>query len=150
MKGSITRRGKHSWRIKFDVGTDPATGKRQTRYQTFKGTKKQAEVEAAKIIAGISVGTCVDGSKETVAQFAERWLRDWVDSNVSNSSYTRYEQVLRKHVSGRIGAVPIQKLNAATLQSLYAGIQRADWAPALRCTSTVLSTGCFAMPPSGA
>ena len=29
MRGNISRRGKRSWRIKFDLGTDPVTGKRQ-------------------------------------------------------------------------------------------------------------------------
>jgi hypothetical protein len=34
MRGNITRRGKSSWRIKFDVGADPETGKRLIQYQT--------------------------------------------------------------------------------------------------------------------
>ena len=28
MRGSITRRGKHSWRLKFDIERDLVTGKR--------------------------------------------------------------------------------------------------------------------------
>ena len=45
MRGNITRRGKASWRLKFDLGTDPATGKRQTQFVTMRGTKKEAEAE---------------------------------------------------------------------------------------------------------
>jgi hypothetical protein len=45
MTGHIRRRGKGSWEIKFDLGTDPATGKRQTRYHSVKGTKKDAQAE---------------------------------------------------------------------------------------------------------
>ena len=41
MKGSVIRRGKKSWRVKFDLGRDPLTGKRQTTYQTFRGTKRE-------------------------------------------------------------------------------------------------------------
>src|SRR6185295_16973798 len=106
---SITRRGKDSWRIKFEIGRDHVTGKRQTRYQTVRGTKAEAKVEAAKIVAGLSKGQYVEASKETVAQFAERWLRDWAAANTSNKTYTRYEQLLRLQVSAHIGAVPIQK-----------------------------------------
>jgi hypothetical protein len=51
MKGHIRRRGKRSWEIKFDLGTDPATRKRLTRYHSFKGTKDEAKAEAVKIIA---------------------------------------------------------------------------------------------------
>ena len=68
---SITRRGKDSWRIKFEIGRDHLTGKRQTRYQTVRGTKAEAKIEAAKIVAGLSKGQYVEGSKETIAQFAD-------------------------------------------------------------------------------
>jgi integrase len=124
MRGNITRRGKGSWRIKFDLGKDPVTGKRQTRYHTVRGTRARAQAEAAKIIAGTVTGTYVDPSRETVARFAERWLRDWADGNVSNKTFTRYDQLLRKHVSARVGSIPIQKLRAADLHGLYAAMAK--------------------------
>ena len=40
MRGHIQRRGENSWRLKFDLGRDPATGRRVTRYATFRGTKR--------------------------------------------------------------------------------------------------------------
>jgi integrase len=45
MSGHIQRRGRNSWRLKFDIGRDPLTNDRRTRYLTFKGTKRQAEQE---------------------------------------------------------------------------------------------------------
>ena len=42
MTGHIRRRGENSWELKFDLGTDPQTGKRLTRYHSFKGTKREA------------------------------------------------------------------------------------------------------------
>ena len=39
MKGNLTRRGKNSWRLKFEAGRDPITGKRFTKYVTLKGAK---------------------------------------------------------------------------------------------------------------
>jgi integrase len=120
MKGSIQRRGKNSWRIKFDLET--VAGKRQTKYVTVRGTKAQAQAEAVRIIASTATGQFVDPSKETVSRFAERWLMDWADGNVSNKTYARYEQLLRKHVCARVGSIPIQKLRAADLQRLYAAM----------------------------
>ena len=116
MKGNLTRRGRNSYRLKFDTGSDPA-GRRTTKFVTLRGTRRQAQEEAAKILASIATGTHVDASGETVAQFAERWLRDWADDNVSNKTWTRYAQLLRKHLCARVGAVPIQKLRAADLQA---------------------------------
>jgi integrase len=124
MSGHIQRRGKRSWRIKFDLGRDPTSGKRQTHYHTFRGTKKQAEAEAVRLMATANTGQYVEPNKITVREFVERWLRDWATPNVSNKTYTRYEQLLRKHVCGRLGERPIQKVTAAHLQGLYAALQR--------------------------
>jgi hypothetical protein len=45
MRGNITRRGKSSWRLKFDEGTDRVSGKRRTRYVTVRGKRQDAEPE---------------------------------------------------------------------------------------------------------
>jgi integrase len=121
MKGNLTRRGRQSWRLKFDAGSDPA-GRRITKFVTLRGTRRQAQEEATKILASIATGTHVDASRETVTQFAEQWLRDWADDNVSNKTWTRYAQLLRKHLCARLGAVQIQKLRAADLQGVYAAM----------------------------
>src|SRR5262249_54579026 len=121
MKGSLTRRGKTSWRLKFDAGRDPA-GKRITKFVTLRGTRAQAQAAAAKIIASTVTGAYVDSSTETVGAFVKRWLRDWADDNVGNKTWTRYEQLLRKYLCARFGSVPIQKLHAADLQALYAAM----------------------------
>ena len=121
MKGSLTRRGERSWRFKYDV---PGNGKRETKYVTLHGTKKQAEAEAAKILAGVATGLHVDPSTETVGAFIERWLTDWADSNVSNKTFASYAGWLRNHVAARIGSIPIQKLQASHLQSVYAAMAK--------------------------
>src|SRR5262245_4876593 len=122
MKGHIQRRGTSSWRLKFDDGRDSVTGKRITKFVTLRGTKAQAQVEAARIMAGAVTGAYVDVSRETVSQFAERWVCDWAASNVSNKTFTGYDQLLRKHVCARIGSLPIQKLRAIDLQGVYAAM----------------------------
>jgi integrase len=121
-RGNLTRRGKSSWRFKFEVSANP----RITKYHTLHGTKKEAQEQAAKIIAQYATGQYVDQDRQTVAAFAERWLRDWAAGNVSNKTYSRYEELLRVHVLPKIGQLPIQRLRAADLQGLYAGLTVAD------------------------
>jgi integrase len=65
MTGHIRRRGKHSWEIKFDAGTDPMSGKRATKYVSFRGTRREAEIEAARLVTAASTGELVDQSKIT-------------------------------------------------------------------------------------
>src|SRR5262245_36063383 len=103
MKGHLQRRGERSWRLKYDVEAD-GRGGRQTRYVTLKGTKAEAQRQAAKILASIATGEHVDPSAETVAAFVERWLRDWADANVSRRTWEGYAQMLRKHLCRRIGS----------------------------------------------
>ena len=75
MSGSITRRGAHSWRLKFEAGErDPATGKRRTRYTTVRGTKKTAQAELVRLLSEVNTGTHVDPSTVTVADYVRRWL----------------------------------------------------------------------------
>jgi integrase len=123
MRGSLSRRGRLSWRLKYDLGTD-AAGKRQTRYVTLPGTKAQAQAQAAKILATVGDGTHVDPSVETVGAFVTRWLRDWADANVSNQTYAGYSQMLVKHLVSRVGATPIQKLTPAQIQAVYAAMAK--------------------------
>jgi hypothetical protein len=123
---SIQRRGKRSWRFRFEAGADPITGKRVTKVHTLKGTRRQAEQQAAKIIAAHASGMYVDQDRQTVKDFAEHWLATWAVGNVSNKTLERYEALLKVHVVPRIGAIPIQRLRAGDLQSLYAGLKVAD------------------------
>ena len=130
-RGNVTRRGRNSWRVKFDLGADPVTGRRLTRFVTVRGTKRQAQAELTKLLSSADTGAYVairtrNPHKETVQEFAERWLRDWVARNTSNKTFERYEALIKVHVLPRIGSIPIQKLRAADLQKLYAGLTVAD------------------------
>ena len=54
MRGNITKRGKGSWQLKFDV---PAVdGKRQQRYATVHGTRQDAQKELTRLLAASDTG----------------------------------------------------------------------------------------------
>jgi integrase len=112
--------------VKFDLGADPVSGKRLTRFVTVRGTKRQAQAELTKLLSAADTGQYVDQDKQTVAAFAEHWLATWAASNVSNKTLERYETLIRVHVLPRIGTIPIQKLRPVNLQALYAGLTVAD------------------------
>lgn len=125
MSGHIRRRGERSWELKFDLGRDPITGKRRIRYVSgFKGTKRQAEIELARLVAQNAAGEGVDPSKATVAEFAERWDRDWASLSVSPKTLERYRQIIRLNVVPHVGSMPIQKLRPVHLVELYARLLR--------------------------
>ena len=124
MTGHVRRRGERSWELKFDAGRDPGTGRRITRYSSFRGTKRDAEVELAKLITAAANGEHVDPSKLTVSEFLDRWERDWCAGNVSPKTRERYAELLRIHVRPTLGALKIQKLRPVHLSGLYGALLR--------------------------
>lgn len=107
MSGHIRRRGEHSWEIKFDLGRDPLTGKRQIRYVSFKGTKRDAQAELVRLMHSVNTGTDIDPSKATLSEFLTRWDRDWASSNVSDKTLERYRQLIANQIRPHLGAMPI-------------------------------------------
>ena len=77
MSGGIRRRGAHSWELKFELGPRDANGKRHRRFISFKGTKRAAEIELAKLITQHAAGDSVNPSRTTLAEFVSRWDQDW-------------------------------------------------------------------------
>jgi integrase len=132
MRGHIRRRGEKSWEIKFDFGRDPVTGRRKTRYQSFKGTKSQAEAELTRLLARANDGSYVDPSKTTLAEFLDSWVRDWAIANVSPKTLERYCGLIDNQIRPHVGHIRIQKLRPIHLNEFYSkllrigGIDRAD------------------------
>src|SRR5712671_1474538 len=116
--------GARSWQLKFDAGSDPKTGKRITRFATYVGTKRDADIELAKLITAAANGEQVDPSKLTVNEFLDRWERDWCVGNVSPKTAERYGELLRLHVRPTLGAMKLQKLRPVHLSGLYGTLQR--------------------------
>src|SRR5262249_35966798 len=123
-QGHIRPRGAGTWELKFDLGRDPLTGKRQSRYVSIKGTKREAQAELTRLLNDTNSGTYIDPSKVSVGEFLDRWARDWVTVNVSPKTGERYRQLLDNQVKPHIGALPIQKLRPVHLSELYAKLLR--------------------------
>lgn len=100
------------------LGHDPATGRRQCRTFTVRGTKKEAEAAAAAQVAAITGGTFVDPSEETVEEFLHRWLRDYVEPSLALRTRRRYREIVEYDLVPFIGKVPLQKLRPAQVIAL--------------------------------
>src|SRR5215813_4562461 len=124
MTGHIRRRGERSWELKFDVGTDPLTGKRLTKYRSLKGTKREAQLELAKLVANAAEGITLDPSKTTLSEFLDRW-ETWASTQVSAKTLERYKELARHHVRPHLGHARIQKLKAINFAELYGTLQQA-------------------------
>jgi len=124
MRGHIRRRGERSWEVKFDLGSDPITGKRETRYASIKGTKREAQAELIRLMDAVRRGDYIDPSKVTVSEFLDRWEKDWAANNVSPKTRERFSQLIMHQVLPHLGNIPIQKLRAVHLSELYGKLLR--------------------------
>lgn len=118
MKGSIRERSPGHWAIILDV-KDAATGKRKRKWHSFRGTKRQAQVECARLIAEMKGGTYLEPSKTTTAQFLYRWL-EHIKSRVSPRTYVRYEELAKQNLIPAIGATALTELRPAHIAETYA------------------------------
>ena len=121
MAGHVRRRGKRSWELKFDAGF-ALNGKRKTNYRSFKGSKKEAEIELAKLISAAAKGEHVDPSKVTVNEFLDRWEQEWATGHLGGKSFERYTELLRTHVRPHMGTTRLQRVRPTDLSQLYADL----------------------------
>ena len=97
-QGHIRQRGKQSWQLKFDLGRDPATGKRITRLVTFRGTKREAQAELNRLLNRRNEGTYVDPTKMSVAEYLEHWLSVDIERRVARKTVLRHRGIIRHNI----------------------------------------------------
>jgi hypothetical protein len=113
MRGHIRERSPGHWAIVIDV-RDLETGKRKRRWHSFAGNKRQAQVECARLISEMESGAVVDPSRITVAEFLDRFERDWIAIHTGARTTERYRGALA-HVRRELGNAQLQKSGPPTL-----------------------------------
>ena len=124
MTGHIERRGKRSWRVKFDAGTDPATGKRVTRRLAIKGTKREAERKLTELLAQRDSGALISAHKVLLRDYLEQWVGadGWCSANVAPKTRERYDEVIRCQVLPHLGNLKLQDLKPAHVGKWHANL----------------------------
>ena len=89
-EGSIDRRSKGSWQIRYYSPAD-ASGKQKRITETVRGLKGDAENALRDRLGAIENGSYVARDKETVAGFLGRWLEPpWLKTGGEWDSQTGY------------------------------------------------------------
>jgi integrase len=102
----------------------PRTGKRITNYQSFKGTKREAQAKLAALVAAVATGTHVEPNKITVAEFVRQRVDQWeAAGKISAQTAARYRELTENQIAPHIGAKVLQKLRPLDIE---------DWHTALR------------------
>jgi integrase len=118
MKGHIRERSPGKWAIVLDV-RDPATGKNRRRWHSFRGSKRDAQIECARLVTALKGGTYVDPNKTTLAAFFARWL-DHIRARVSPRTFERYSEIVNKNILPSLGGTMLTRLRPAQISETYA------------------------------
>ncbi len=117
-KGHIRQRSDNSFEIRYDIGTDPLTGKRRTVTTTVKGDRRDAEKELYRILHNTSNGEHIVNSRLTVAEYLKQWI-ETVRSQINPKTHERYAEIVRNFLIPSFGHSPLPKLTPVLIQSVY-------------------------------
>jgi integrase len=100
-------------------------GKRQKRYRTYYGPKKDAQRRLAEIIHEVANGTFFEPSRMGFGEFLDYWLEHTGDG-LAAKSRERYRSIIERHLKPALGHHPISKLTPLQIQSYYTAALKGD------------------------
>jgi len=125
MKGHIRERSPGKWAIVIDV-PDPQSGQRRRKWHAFRGTKREAQRECARLIAEIGKGTYVERSKMSVAEFVASRIDQWqAAGDITARSAERYRSSLKLQITPHIGSRSLQRLTRLDLEAWHTTLRNA-------------------------
>jgi len=117
-EGSITRRPDGRWMAQVTIGRDPATGK--PKRATFYGkTRQDVADKLTKALRDKQQGTFVAPHKLTLGEWLDTWLWEYKKPTLRPLSLTKYEGVIRRHLTPALGHIPLQDLRPEQVQHFY-------------------------------
>ncbi|MBI4298688.1 MAG: site-specific integrase [Chloroflexi bacterium] len=119
MRGHVIKRYKDSYTIVLNLGIDPSTGKRRQQWISVKGTKREAEKRLSDLLHQLDTGTFMKPGRITLAEYLERWLKDYAKPNLTPRSFERYESIVRVHFMPTLSGIPLTQLRPEHLQKHY-------------------------------
>jgi integrase len=116
MSGTIWKRGKNSWHIRFD--TAPIDGKRVRRRVTIRGSYADAKKELTRLVAARDSGILPTPTAATVGAY----LQSWLDTATGRTARTveRYRELSRQQICPALADVPLQKLSPEMIRHWHA------------------------------
>lgn len=124
MRGHVKRKD-GNWYVVLEL--DRERGKRKQKWISVrkelglnkKATRSQAEELLIKKLRELQQGIYFDPEDMTVAEFLDRWMETYGETNLKKNTYNGYESFIRLHIKPEIGSILLSKLKPAHLQNFY-------------------------------
>jgi integrase len=116
--GHIRERSPGSFELRYELGTNLASGKRRTATATVHGSRKDAEKELRRLLRSLDTGEHIDPNRITVREWLGSWL-DAIRQEVAPKSFERYDEIVRNYLIPALGNLRLTKLAPVHIQNAY-------------------------------
>jgi integrase len=113
MKGHLRERSPGKWAIIIDLGPREG-GRRKQRWFSFRGSKRQAQIELHRLIAKRE--TLPDTGKQTLGQYLDKWVDE---QRVGAKALERYKLIVRRNLIPALGHIALAKLTGDQVSAHY-------------------------------
>jgi hypothetical protein len=126
-EGSITQRKDGLWHGRLDLGYVNGVRKHKDLYGK---TQREVVEKLAKVKRDLQQGLPVTPERKTVGKFLEDWLgRGAVLLKIRASTFDIYSRIVRLYLLPPLARIPLSKLTASHLNSLYADLLEKGLSP---------------------
>jgi hypothetical protein len=89
------------------------------RYYVSAKTKTETEQKLRQAMADADRGLTFDAGSLTLGDYLDRWLQDSVQDTVRDTTFERYEQIVRVHIKPTLKGVKLKNLTPPHVRGLY-------------------------------
>lgn len=104
------------WEVEITIGINPKTGRPKKKSKRFK-RKKDAQAWAAKIKTELDTGLKVDLDNYTFEEFANKFLKDYAEPNLSPTTVDGYRSIIKNHLIPYFRSIKMQDIRAMHIDS---------------------------------
>lgn len=115
LRKRINKNGSISYQLTAEGDRDPLTGKRERKYKTVTGAKKQAEAELRKMISDLETGNISTPSSIKLSAWMDTWLNTYLP-NIEQSTRDSYEEKIELYIKPTLGHLPLKVLKNNDIQ----------------------------------
>ena len=116
LRKRINKNGSVSYQLTAEGERDTFSGKRERKYKTVTGTKKQAEAELRKMISDLESGNVSAPSAIKLAVWMDTWLNSYLP-DIEQTTRDDYEDKINLYIKPALGHLPLKSIKNEDIQT---------------------------------
>jgi hypothetical protein len=116
-EGSIRERTKGHWEGRVTIGKKP-DGK-PNRVSFYGTSRQEVSNKITDALSNLQKGTFIEPNRVTLSQWLDKWMEVYQKGTISANFYMRRKDLIRLHITPKIGNILLLKLKPADIKALY-------------------------------